>query len=126
MDALLNLTMDPEVVDQKYMTANDITVGDVIKVSDIFDETESCSRPPKVTVRSIAANHMVVNISPHLTGLVLPTQYSETVLKHPERKYPEGKLVKARVGVTTRTHPHNPNDISIRSFTLTLARGSSD
>lgn len=40
---------------------------------------------------------MLASISDSLTGIVTPMHYSDIILKHPERKFQIGRVVKARV-----------------------------
>lgn len=54
----------------------------------------------QVTVKSLSPTFMRVALSDKLTGIVPPIHYSDIVLKHPERKFEEGKSVKARVSFT--------------------------
>ena len=51
----------------------------------------------QVTVKSLSPTFMRVALSEKLTGIVPPIHYSDIVLKHPERKFEEGRTAKARV-----------------------------
>ncbi|KAG8983815.1 rRNA biogenesis protein rrp5, partial [Tulasnella sp. 427] len=81
IEGLLLLTFKSTALEENFFTAADVQVGQILKV----------------TVKSLSPTFMKVALSEKLTGIVPPIHYSDIVLKHPERKFEEGKTVKARV-----------------------------
>ncbi|KAG9043140.1 rRNA biogenesis protein rrp5 [Tulasnella sp. UAMH 9824] len=81
IEGLLLLTLKSSALEENLFTADDVKVGQILKA----------------TVKSLSPTFMRVALSDKLTGIVPPIHYSDIVLKHPERKFEEGKTVKARV-----------------------------
>ncbi|KIO28214.1 hypothetical protein M407DRAFT_72065 [Tulasnella calospora MUT 4182] len=81
IESLLLLTLKSSALEEHLFTADDVKVGHILKA----------------TVKSLSPTFMRVALSDKLTGIVPPIHYSDIVLKHPERKFEEGKTVKARV-----------------------------
>ncbi|KAM0751109.1 hypothetical protein T439DRAFT_301042 [Meredithblackwellia eburnea MCA 4105] len=81
VDGLVQLSLQPSVLEQAFLRVSDVKVGDVIKG----------------TVKRLGDSALFVSISGNVDGVVWPLHYSDIRLKHPEKKFKEGSPVKARI-----------------------------
>lgn len=81
-DGLFMLSMEPSVIEQKYLRISDIPVGDVVK-----GEVESI----------LPAGGIIISLAGNISGYVSDKHISDIKLSHPEKKYKKGMKVTARV-----------------------------
>ncbi|KDN33351.1 hypothetical protein RSAG8_13557, partial [Rhizoctonia solani AG-8 WAC10335] len=81
LDGLLLLSLKPSVLELEYMQVADVEVGKFLKG----------------TIVRLRETGLVVALSDKVTGLVTPQHYADIKLKHPERKFKEGAIVKCKV-----------------------------
>jgi len=81
LDGLLQLSLKPSVIDQRYLRPMDLAVGEIIKG----------------TVKSLSELGLFVTIADGVDGVVWPLHYSDIKLKNPERKFKVGNPIKCRV-----------------------------
>ncbi|KAI5476893.1 hypothetical protein MNV49_007065 [Pseudohyphozyma bogoriensis] len=81
VDGLVQLSLQPSVLEKSFLRVSDVKVGDVIKG----------------TVRRLNDNGLFVEISGNVDGVVWPMHYADIKLKHPEKKFKAGTSVKARI-----------------------------
>ncbi|QRV97232.1 rRNA biogenesis protein RRP5 [Ceratobasidium sp. AG-Ba] len=81
LDGLVQLSLQPSVLDLVYMQVGDVSVGETLKG----------------TVTRLTGKGLVVALSDKVTGFVGPDHYADIKLKHPERKFKEGANIKCRV-----------------------------
>ncbi|KAG8985781.1 rRNA biogenesis protein rrp5 [Tulasnella sp. JGI-2019a] len=81
VDGVLKMTVQSQLLEEAHLTAGDLTVGQVVKV----------------TIKKLTPTHMIVALSGILSGIVFPSHYSDLLLKHPEKKFVVGSVHKARV-----------------------------
>lgn len=80
-DGLLQLSLKESVLKRAFMKVSDLKVGQVLEG----------------TVQRLSESALFVNIHGNVNGIVWPLHYSDLRLKHPERKFKVGGVVKARV-----------------------------
>ncbi|KAF8323027.1 hypothetical protein DL93DRAFT_2049827 [Clavulina sp. PMI_390] len=81
-DGLLQLSLKPSTIEQQYLRPSDLSVGEILKG----------------TVKKLEADlGLFIKLSEDVDGVVWPLHYSDIRLKHPERKFKEGTVVKCRV-----------------------------
>ncbi|EWC48211.1 hypothetical protein DRE_02315 [Drechslerella stenobrocha 248] len=89
MDGLLQASMEPKILSQRYLRVEDVKPGDVVK--------------GKIT--RFVAGGMMVEIEEGMEAYVPEMHMSDTVLQHPEKKFREGATVKGRIlRVDTELH----------------------
>ncbi|GAA6036062.1 hypothetical protein JCM8097_006594 [Rhodosporidiobolus ruineniae] len=81
VDGLVQLSLQPSVLEQKFLRVQDVKVGEEVKG----------------TVKRLADNALFVSISGNVDGVVWPLHYADIRLKHPEKKFKPGQTVKARI-----------------------------
>lgn len=81
LDGTLRCSMKESVLSQKWLKADDIQVGSLVKG----------------TVISLNEKGLFVSLSGNVHAIVWPNHYADIPLKHPERKFRVGKLIKCRV-----------------------------
>jgi len=103
LDGLLQLSLKPSVIQQKYFQVNDVEVGEVIKG----------------TVKKLTDLALFVSLSGGIDGVVWPNHYADITLKHPNKRFQVGASIKCRVCnlmFVTVFHSENLDD---RSLSLT-------
>ncbi|KAF9477538.1 nucleic acid-binding protein [Pholiota conissans] len=80
-DGLLQLSLRPSVLDQKYLQVSDADVGEVIKG----------------TIKKLTPTALFVSLSGGIDGVVWPNHYADIILKHPAKRFKEGASIKCRV-----------------------------
>ncbi|GAA5947174.1 hypothetical protein JCM10213_001449 [Rhodosporidiobolus nylandii] len=81
VDALVQLSLQPNVLEQAFLRVQDVKVGQEVKG----------------TVKRLTDNALFVSISGNVDGVVWPLHYADIRLKHPEKKFKPGQTVKARI-----------------------------
>ncbi|KAI8983026.1 hypothetical protein BDB01DRAFT_792092 [Pilobolus umbonatus] len=97
VDATLVMTMQPSVLEEKFLRISDIEVGAILDG----------------TVEKLIPAGMLVRISKGMVGFVPPFHMSDAKLTRPEYKYKPGKAIQCRVLAT---------DESRHRITLTLKK----
>jgi len=82
LDGILQLSLQPSVLNRKFMKVADLKIGDVIEDG---------------VIQRLSAEAMFVNIHGNVAGIVWKSHFSDLKLKHPERKFKAGGKVKTRV-----------------------------
>ncbi|KAK7059164.1 rRNA biogenesis protein rrp5 [Paramarasmius palmivorus] len=80
-DGLLQLSLKPSVLEQKYMQVADAQVGEVVKG----------------TIKKLTDSGLFVTLSGNLDGVVWPNHYADIALKHPAKRFRVGSTIKCRV-----------------------------
>ncbi|KAL0580810.1 rRNA biogenesis protein rrp5 [Marasmius crinis-equi] len=80
-DGLLQLSLKPSVLEQKYLQAADAQVGELVKG----------------TIRKLTDSALFVSLSGNLDGVVWPNHYADILLKHPAKRFRVGSTIKCRV-----------------------------
>ncbi|KAA1103709.1 rRNA bioproteinsis protein rrp5 [Puccinia graminis f. sp. tritici] len=81
VDGVLQLTLQPSVVEQAYMRSEDIPIGALMNG----------------TIKKLTATNLIVRIEGGHDAVVWPDHYSDVKHAHPEKKFAPGAKVKARV-----------------------------
>ncbi|KAL0071786.1 rRNA biogenesis protein rrp5 [Marasmius tenuissimus] len=80
-DGLLQISLKPSVLEQKYLQAGDAQVGEIVKG----------------TIRKLTDSGLFVSLSGNLDGVVWPNHYADIILKHPAKRFRIGATIKCRV-----------------------------
>ncbi|EIW86889.1 hypothetical protein CONPUDRAFT_115715 [Coniophora puteana RWD-64-598 SS2] len=80
-DRVLQLSSKPSVLEQKFVQAGDIAVGEVMKGS----------------VKKLTETALFISISGNADGVIWPNHYADIALKHPSKRFKPGGSVKCRV-----------------------------
>ncbi|ESK98106.1 u3 snornp-associated protein rrp5 [Moniliophthora roreri MCA 2997] len=80
-DGLLQLSLKPSVLEQKYMQIADAQVGEIVKG----------------TVKKLTDSGLFITLSGNLDGVVWPNHYADITLKHPAKRFRIGSSIKCRV-----------------------------
>ena len=86
IDGLFIGSMEPKVINQRFLRMEDVQAGQTVKGS-----------IEKMIVNESGVSGVLVNISEGITGLVPGTHLSDIHLQHPEKKFTEGNSVTAKV-----------------------------
>ncbi|XP_048585462.1 protein RRP5 homolog isoform X2 [Nematostella vectensis] len=81
IDGLLSLTTKKSIINKPFMRYEDIKPGSIVEG----------------TIITLEKFGMLVSVSDHIKGLVTNMHLADIILKHPEKKLTEGKVVKCRV-----------------------------
>lgn len=81
LDGLLQLSLRPSILDQRFLQAGDIQVGEVLKG----------------TVKRLTDSALFVSISCNADGIIWPNHYADIPLKHPSKRFKPGGSIKCRV-----------------------------
>jgi len=73
--------MRASVLEQKFLRVSDVQVGELLKG----------------TVKKLTDNALFVSISGNVDGVVFPNHYADIRLKHPQKRFKEGSIIKCRV-----------------------------
>ena len=87
LDAVLQLSLRESVLSQKFLRVEDVVIGEVIKG----------------TVKKLTESALFIAINGNVDGMIWPMHYADIRLKHPERRFKPGTVVKARVSVLVRS-----------------------
>ncbi|GAA5875823.1 hypothetical protein JCM1840_003525 [Sporobolomyces johnsonii] len=81
VDGLVQLSLQPSVLGMSFLRVGDVKVGEVVKG----------------TVKRLSESALFVDIAGNVDGVVWPLHYADIRLKHPEKKFKPGQVVKARI-----------------------------
>ncbi|KAH9898165.1 U3 snoRNP-associated protein Rrp5 [Cubamyces lactineus] len=81
LDGILQLSLRPSVLAQKFLQVADVQVGEVIKG----------------TIKKLTDSALFVSISGNVDGVVWPNHYADITLKHPQKRFKPGSSIKCRV-----------------------------
>lgn len=93
-DGLLQLSMKPSVLEQKFLQVGEVKVGEVIKGA----------------VKKLTDSALFISISGNVDGVIWPNHYADIYLKHPQKRFKPGGSIKCRVrfsflSLTAFTYP---------------------
>lgn len=80
-DGLLQLSMKPSIIQQKYLQVRDVEVGELVKG----------------TIKKLGDSCLFVSLSGGVDGVVWPNHYADIALKHPAKRFKEGAAIKCKV-----------------------------
>ncbi|KAK7468703.1 rRNA biogenesis protein rrp5 [Stygiomarasmius scandens] len=80
-DGLLQLSLKPSILEQKYLQIQDVQVGEVIKG----------------TIKKLTDSALFVTLSGNVDGVVWPNHYADITLKHPAKRFKAEGAIKCRV-----------------------------
>ncbi|KAJ7042430.1 hypothetical protein C8F04DRAFT_77315 [Mycena alexandri] len=80
-DGLLQLSLKPSILEQKFLQVADVQVGEVIKGS----------------IKKLTDSGLFVSMSGNVDGVVWPNHYADITLKHPAKRFKAGAGIKCRV-----------------------------
>ena len=103
LDGLLQLSLKPSVIQQKYFQVTDVEVGEVIKG----------------TVKKLTDSVLFVSLSGGIDGVVWPNHYADITLKHPAKRFQVGASIKCRVCNFLFVSMSHSNILDDRSLSLT-------
>jgi rRNA biogenesis protein RRP5 len=103
LDGLLQLSLKPSVIQQKYFQVTDVEVGEVIKG----------------TVKKLTDLALFVSLSGGIDGVVWPNHYADITLKHPSKRFQVGASIKCRVCSLLFVPMSHLNILDDRSLSLT-------
>ncbi|TFY72409.1 hypothetical protein EVG20_g579 [Dentipellis fragilis] len=81
LDGLLQLSMRPSILEQKFLQVADVQPGELIKG----------------TVKKLTDSALFVSISGNVDGVVFPSHYADITLKQPQKRFRPGATIKCRV-----------------------------
>ncbi|KAI0095104.1 nucleic acid-binding protein [Irpex rosettiformis] len=81
LDGLLQLTLRPSILEQKFIQVGEVQVGEVIKG----------------TVKKLTDSALFVSMSGNVDGVIWPTHYADIMLKHPQKRFKPGGSIKCRI-----------------------------
>ncbi|RPD57053.1 U3 snoRNP-associated protein Rrp5 [Lentinus tigrinus ALCF2SS1-6] len=81
LDGILQLSLRPSVLAQKFLQVADVQVGEIIKG----------------TVKKLTDSALFVSISGNVDGVIWPNHYADITLKHPQKRFKPGGSIKCRV-----------------------------
>jgi len=80
---LLQLSLKPSILEQKYIQVSDVEVGEVVKG----------------TIKKLTDSALFVTLSGNIDGVVWPNHYADIQLKHPAKRFKVGASIKCKVRV---------------------------
>ncbi|KIJ65006.1 hypothetical protein HYDPIDRAFT_175081 [Hydnomerulius pinastri MD-312] len=80
-DGILQLSLRPSILEQKFLQAGEVHVGEIIKG----------------TVKKLTDSALFVSISGNVDGVIWPGHYADIPLKHPAKRFKIGGSIKCRV-----------------------------
>lgn len=80
-DGVLQLTMRPSILEQKFLQVGELKVGEVLKG----------------TVKKLTDSALFVSISGNVDGVIWPNHYADIALKHPQKRFKPATAIKCRV-----------------------------
>ncbi|KAJ7225707.1 hypothetical protein GGX14DRAFT_640485 [Mycena pura] len=81
LDGLLQLSLKPSVLEQKFLQVTDVHVGEEVKG----------------TIKTLTDSGLFVSMSGNIDGVVWPNHYADITLKHPAKRFKAGASIKCRV-----------------------------
>ncbi len=86
MDGLFIASLEPKVIDQPFLSMEDVKVGQIVKAT-----------VEKLMVGPTGVTGILLRIAEGISGLVPEVHLADVHLQHPEKKFKEGNAVTARV-----------------------------
>lgn len=86
VDGLFIVSLEQKVLNQQFLRLEDVKVGQVVQ-----------GNVEKLIINDSGVNSILLNIGEGITGLVPEAHFADVHLEHPERKFKQGSVVKARV-----------------------------
>ncbi|CAK5279992.1 unnamed protein product, partial [Mycena citricolor] len=80
-DGLLQLSLKPSILEQRFLRVSDVQVGEVIKG----------------TIKRLTDSGLFVLLSGNVDGVVWPNHFADIALKHPAKRFKPGASIKCRV-----------------------------
>jgi rRNA biogenesis protein RRP5 len=80
-DGLLQLSLRPSILNQKFLQVCDVSAGEVVKA----------------TIKKLTDTAMFVTMSGSVDGVIWPNHYADISLKHPAKRFKVGASIKCRV-----------------------------
>ncbi|THH28303.1 hypothetical protein EUX98_g5889 [Antrodiella citrinella] len=80
-DGLLQLSLRPSVLAQKFLQVGEVQPGEIIRG----------------TVKKLTDGALFVSISGNVDGVIWPNHYADIKLKHPQKRFKAGGSIKCRV-----------------------------
>ncbi|KAL5533988.1 hypothetical protein ACEPAG_448 [Sanghuangporus baumii] len=81
LDGILQLSLRPSVLSQKFLRVEDVNVGELVKG----------------TVRKLTDSCLFVSINGNIDAMIWPNHYADIMLKHPQKRFKPGSSLKCRV-----------------------------
>ncbi|GAA97773.1 uncharacterized protein L969DRAFT_42922 [Mixia osmundae IAM 14324] len=81
LDGALQISLQPSVLAQRFLRVSDVVVGEAVKA----------------TIKRITSKAMFVSVDGNVDAVVWPLHYSDIKLKHPEKRFKIGDVVKGRI-----------------------------
>ncbi|KAF9460156.1 hypothetical protein BDZ94DRAFT_1266781 [Collybia nuda] len=81
LDGLLQLSLKPSVLEQKYLQVGDVEVGQIIRG----------------TIKKLTEAGLFITLSGSVDGVVWPNHYADIILKQPSKRFKAGAGIKCRV-----------------------------
>lgn len=81
LDGLLQLSLRPSVLEQKFLQVGDVQPGELVKG----------------TIKRLTDSALFVSISGNVDAVVFPNHYADIPLKQPQRRFKPGASIKCRV-----------------------------
>lgn len=81
LDGLLQLSLKPSILEQKFLQVGEVQVGEVLKG----------------TIKRLTDSALFVSISGNVDAVVWPNHYADISLKHPQKRFKPGGSIKCRV-----------------------------
>ena len=86
VDGLFIVSLEQKVLNQQFLRLEDVKVGQVVQ-----------GNIEKLIINETGVNSILLNIGEGITGLVPEAHFADVHLEHPERKFKQASVVKARV-----------------------------
>jgi rRNA biogenesis protein RRP5 len=80
-DGLVQLSLKPSVLEQKFLKISDVEVGEVVKG----------------TIKRLTEAGLFVSMSGNIDGVVWPNHFADISLKQPSKRFKPGASIKCRV-----------------------------
>ncbi|KAL5519222.1 RRP5 [Sanghuangporus vaninii] len=81
LDGILQLSLRPSVLSQKFLRVEDVNVGELVKG----------------TVKKLTDSCLFVSINGNIDAMIWPNHYADIMLKHPQKRFKQGSSLKCRV-----------------------------
>ncbi|KAL4241734.1 hypothetical protein ABKN59_000784 [Abortiporus biennis] len=81
LDGLLQLSMKPSVLEQRFLQVGEVQVGEIVKG----------------TIKKLTDSALFVSISGNVDAVIWPNHYADIQLKHPQKRFKPGASIKCRI-----------------------------
>ena len=78
---MLQLSLRPSVLQQKFLQMGEVRVGEVIRG----------------TIKKLTDGALFVSVAGNVDGVIWPNHYADIKLKHPQKRFKVGANIKCRV-----------------------------